>query len=121
MKTRRETVRRGDLKALKAIVIGMGILIAGAICLLAYGLYKKSVDPTWKLFGSPRPVIGEAANTPPAAFGDVSLGLSPGCRIEDISASGPRAFVRIGPDAACDAVIVIDLADGRILGRIAGQ
>jgi len=33
----------------------------------------------------------------------------------------PRAFVRIGPDAACDAVIVIDLADGRILGRIAGQ
>lgn len=109
------------LKALKTIVIGMGVLIVGAICLLAYGLYKKSVDPTWKLFGAPRPVMSETSSTPPAAFGDVSLGLAPGCRIEEITAAGPRAFVRIGPDASCDAVIVIDLADGRILGSIAGQ
>ncbi len=109
------------MKALKAIVIGMGVLIVGAICLLAFGLYKKSVDPTWKLFGAPRPELGEAVGTPPEAFGDISLGLAPGCRIQDITASGQRAFVQVGPDASCDAVIVIDLADGRILGRIARQ
>lgn len=121
MKTRRETVWRAGLRALKAIVIGMGVLIVGAICLLAYGLYKKSVDPAWKLFGAPRPAVSETGMVPPTAFGDISLGLAPGCRIEEVTASGPRAFVRIGPDASCDAVIVIDLADGRILGRIAGQ
>lgn len=111
------------MRALKAIVIGMGVLIAAAVCLLAFGLYKKSVEPTWKLFGADKPSVAATAtdNAPPAAFGDVKLNLAPGCRIEGVTASGPRAFVRIGPDSVCAAVVVIDLGDGRVLGRISGQ
>lgn len=105
------------MRALKTIVIGMGVLIFGAVCLLAFGLYKKSVEPGWKLFGADKPAA-TAVSAPPAAFGDVKLNLAPGCRIEAVTAEGPRAFVRIGPDEACDAVIVIDSADGRVLGRI---
>jgi hypothetical protein len=114
------------MRALKAIVIGMGMLIVAAVILLVYGMYKKSMDPTWKLFGKPATestisATPVAPNLPARAFGNVSLNLAPGCRIQDVTADGPRAFVRVGPDTACDAVIVIDLDDGQILGRISGQ
>lgn len=110
------------MRALKAIVIGLGILIAAAVCLLAFGFYKKSTDPAWRLFSTDSPeVAAPAADTPPALIGNVNLNLAPGCRIADVTASDGRAFVRIGPDAACDAVVIVDLADGRVLGRITGQ
>lgn len=114
------------MRALKAIVIGMGILIVAAIVLLVYGMYKKSMDPTWKLFGNPSSVPAVSAtpvapNLPASAFGDVNLNLAQGCRIEDVSAYGARAFVRVGPDAICDAVVVIDLTSGQVLGRISAR
>lgn len=108
------------MRALKAIVIGMGGLIVLAIVMLAFGLYKKSVDPTWRLFGTTRaqaPEIAPADPTP-GTFDTLTLGLAAGCRITDVSADGRRAYLSIGPDAPCAEVIVIDVEDGRVLGRI---
>ncbi len=104
------------MRALKAIVIGMGALIVLAIVMLVFGLYKKSVDPTWRLFGTTTAIA--PADPEPGSFETLTLGLKAGCRITDVSADGRRVFLSIGPDAPCAEVIVIDVEDGRVLGRI---
>ena len=123
------------MRALKALVAGMGVLIVLALCVLGYGLYKKSVDPNWKLFNmsgggtaskspqtpAPAMLAPAPADAATAAFGTVPLGLADGCRIMDAQADGGRALLRIGPDAPCDAVIVVDTRDGRVLGRFKGH
>lgn len=105
------------MQALKFIVIGMGILIVLAVGLIGFGLYKKSVDPGWKLFGT-RTDAPAAASAAPAMFGKLNLALPEGCRIEDVRPDGRRAFLILGPTSACDVLVVIDTQDGRILGRI---
>jgi hypothetical protein len=104
------------MQALKTLVIGMGILIVCAILLLGYGLYKRTVEPEWRLFG-PQTSPTNAENVP-NSFGDISLGLRPGCRIVDVSANGPRAFILTGTTDDCAEVIVIDVRNGKILGRL---
>ncbi len=104
------------MQALKTLVIGMGVLIVCAILLLGYGLYKRTVEPEWKLFG-PQATPTNVDNAP-SAFGDVSLGLAPGCRIVDVNADGPRAFVTIGATDNCAEIIVIDIDTGKVLGRL---
>ncbi len=105
------------MKALKAIVIGMGALIVLAVGLIGFGLYKKSVEPGWKLFG---PAAGVSATraAAPGAFGAVNLGLAQDCQIKDVRPDGRRAYLLLGPASVCDGVIVIDSEDGRVLGRI---
>ncbi|MCK5777965.1 MAG: hypothetical protein KAH11_04190 [Rhodospirillales bacterium] len=103
------------MQALKFIVIGMGILIVLAVGLIGYGLYKKSVEPGWKLFG---PRADAPAAAAPTAFGDLNLNLADGCFIESVRPDGPRVYLLLGPAGSCDGVIVIDTGDGRVLGRI---
>lgn len=108
------------MRALTGIVIGLGLMIVTVIVLIGYGFYKKSVDPEWRLLGdqasetmesSPR-VSGET-------FDDIKLGLVAGCRVMEVTAEGSLAYLTIGPDSTCDAVIVVDVSKGQILGRIA--
>ncbi len=107
------------MKALKAIVIGMGILIVMAVGLVGFGLYKKSVDPGWKLFGKPATVLTpSSAPLPLQAFKDINLGLAEGCRINDIRPDGQRVYIMTGPVDICNKVIVIDVNTGSVLGRI---
>lgn len=110
------------MRTLKAIVIGMSGLIVLAVVMLGYGLYKKSVDPTWRLFDTTTPQTQAptiaATQSEPGSFDTLKLGLKAGCRITDVSADGRRAYLSIGPDDPCAEVIVIDVEDGRILGRI---
>ncbi len=108
------------MRALKAIVIGMAVLIFLAVVLIGYGLYKKSVEPGWKLFGKPTVVATPVdASAPLASVGDIRLGLGDGCVISDIRPDGRRVYVvTTGPEGNCNDVIVIDIQDGRIIGRI---
>lgn len=106
------------MQALKFIVIGMGILIVLAVGLIGYGLYKKSVDPGWKLFGpQPDAPTTSAPAAAPNAFGDIDLGLEGGCHVIGVQPDGRRAYLLIGPIGRCDGVIVVDTGDGRVLGR----
>lgn len=111
------------MKMLKTVVIGMAVLIALAICLIAYGLYKKSVEPGWKLFGPERAASAANPSTTatPSNFANFSIGLGAGCSIVDVRPDGQRAYLLIGPDDGCAAVIVVDIEAGRVLGRIDGR
>jgi len=107
------------MRALKAIVIGMGVMIVMAVALIGYGLYKKSVDPGWKLFGKPVVISTPAdGNAPLGSFDDIHLGLVSGCKITDVRPDGRRAYVMTGPVDICNGIIVIDIKDGRVIGHI---
>lgn len=112
------------MRALKALVIGMGVLIVLVMGVMAYGLTKKASDPDFSFFDFARQPAAAgpdtAANTRAGApFGDVMVPLAPGCRVEDMRPDGNRLFLRVGPaDGACQQIVVIDLASGKILGNV---
>ena len=112
------------MRALKALVIGMGVLIALVMGVMAYGLMKKASDPDFTFFDFARQPVEAAPDVaaeirPGAPFGDILLPLGPGCRIEDMRPDGGRLFLRVGPDdGACQQIVVIDLASGKIMGNV---
>lgn len=106
------------MRALKALVIGLGALIALALVLLIYGLVKKSSDPEWKLFGSDTPEVTKTVAGRP--FGAVALPVPADCRIAGMTAAAGVLYVRLeGADPACNAIVGIDPASGAVLGQLA--
>ena len=102
------------MHALKALVVGLGVLIVGGMALLAYGLYMKASDPDFSIF---RDGAGEGA--PAKQFGQVELNLPKGCSIVDVHPDGGRLYLHIGPPVkSCQRVIVIDATDGTVVGTI---
>ncbi|MGB0682034.1 MAG: hypothetical protein ACPGOV_04980 [Magnetovibrionaceae bacterium] len=114
---------------LKALVIGLAVLIVMAMGLLVYGLIQRSDNPDFSFFGDSEPVAqqSEAPVAPPLAakaatgiaFGETMVTIPDGCRLEDLATEAGRVLLRIGPSAgACPRVIVVDLATGEVLGSI---
>ncbi len=96
-----------DMQALKILVIGMGILIVLGLGLVAYELVDRV----------PKALKDEQA------VGDVELKLPPGCVIAEAEGLDDRLIVRTeGPmERGCQQVILIDMATGKILGRVLGS
>jgi hypothetical protein len=91
------------MQALKTLVIFMGVLIVLGVALLVYGLSTRLSD-------------GSDAG----GFGEVALPLPAGCVLAEARAAGERLIVRSdGPaERGCQQVFVVDLASGRLLGRV---
>jgi len=51
-------------------------------------------------------------------WGDVSLGLAPGCRIAAIKPARRLLYLTIGPDGTCARIIIFDVQKGRVVGSI---
>ena len=95
------------MRAIKAIVIGMGLLIVGAVVFLFYGL-SEGVGKLGKGGGSG------------GALGEVSLAIPDGCVIADSGIEADRLVLRLDGqvDRGCQQVILIDLESGRVTGRV---
>ncbi len=95
------------MQALKALVIGMGILIVLGLALVAYGLVGRSSKQD----------VGVAG------FDTLKLALPPGCNIAEARVSDGHLVVRSdGPmERGCQQVFLIDMASGKILGRVVGN
>ena len=100
---------------LKALVIGMGVLIVGAMGLLAYGLITKTSGDK-----ATADATGIATKTERllAEVGDIVIPDSADCRIEDAITEGRRLTVTLGGTGTCSRVVVVDLATGAILAQI---
>lgn len=103
------------MRALKALVIFMGVLIVVGLVVLGYGLYLKAKkvtsDAPPTLAAAPdRPVTGE--------FGAVQLKMPPGAKVEQMEAVAGRLVLRLGGSGS-DRIIVIDPLTGRVTGTIA--
>ena len=116
------------MQALKALVVGMGILIVLSMTVIGYGLMKKAEDPNFKFFnsGGEETAAVETASGPTAPsvgpmapFGEIPLGLPEGCDIERAKlVGGGLMSIEVGPAGACDRVLVVDLPRARVLGTV---
>ncbi len=91
------------MKALIALIVGMGIAIMAALVLVAYGL----------LAG-----FGEE----PAGFGARDLEVPPGCAIAEARLEDDLMVIRLtGAADGCEQVVLIDPASGAERGRIVAR
>lgn len=92
------------MKALKTLVIVMGVMLAAGMGLLVWGVASR---------------IGGQGSAPPAKsaaeFGDIPLPLSPGERIDSVGYAADRVIVRV-TGTGRDRIIVLDPQKGRIAG-----
>ncbi len=94
------------MKALKALVIGMGILILLGLAVVIAAIVARMGDG------------GEGAR---AGFGTLHLGLPGSCRIAAVRPLQDHLVLRLAGPAkdGCGEVIVVDPAAGKVIGRIA--
>ncbi len=97
------------MQALKALVILMGVLIVAGMGLLAYGLLTRTGERA-----------GPGDGSPLVEFGTLELALPDGCVVAGSELSGERLVVRFSGqvERGCQQVVVIDLVNGRVLGRV---
>ena len=91
------------MQAIKAFVIGMGVLIVAGLALLFYGLAEG--------FGK----LGQGGN-----MGEVALPVPDGCVIAESHIEAPHLVLRLDglADRGCQQVVLIDLDSGRVIGRV---
>lgn len=104
------------MRALKVLVITMGVLIVGGLMLLAWGIYTKA-----RRVGEPRADLAAAR----AGFGTVELPLPAGARIEGLATTADRIVLRVvdgggggGGGGESERLLVIDPATGSTVGTI---
>lgn len=101
------------MPAVKALVIGLGVLLLAGIALLIYGIVQKTADPHFKLFAASRTI-----DAPASPLGETSLALPEACTVVEMAADGPHLFLRTGPAGPCERILVIEISTGRTLGSI---
>lgn len=95
------------MRALKALVIVMGVLILAGMGLVAYGIVKRAAIPE-------RPAQQAAARP----YGPVEISLPSGARIARTRTSGERLIVELELASGGERLLVIDLATGGLVGTI---
>ena len=129
------------MRALKGLVIGMGVLIAVGLTIVVVTIAMRLTGPegaegqraaadggdTTPGSGAQGPgaqgpgARGPGASAPgPRPFGELQLGMADSCRIAGAAATGGTLVVRLdGPGRdGCGQLVVVDPARGRVLGRI---
>ncbi len=101
------------MKAIKALVVFLGVLLLVGLGLLGYGLYSKA-----PMKGTPSAASGRPASTVVAEFGHLAVPIPAGYRIEQMLVAGERVVLRLsggGPER----ILVLDPAQGKMTGGFA--
>lgn len=100
------------MRAIKALVIGMGILILVGLAILVYGLTNK-FGTTMSDGGSENGAAADAV-----AFGTIRATLPAGATVANVQMQGGTAMVHVTlPDGGAQ-IMVFRLSDGRQTGTI---
>ena len=109
------------MRALKVLVIGMGVLILGGLAVVIATIVARMDDETGPATdgGSRAPSVGPAADGPAADAFVTPLPLPEGCRVADLAGAGGVLALRLaGPVPVCDRVLLVDPASGRLTGTL---
>jgi hypothetical protein len=99
------------MKALKALVIGMGILIVIGIGLVGFGLTRGKPQQATAVTQTTAPEIKVGPFTS-------ELPIPPGARLEQVIAAGDRLVLRFS-SAEGDKLVLLDSRTGQLAGTIA--
>lgn len=106
------------MKFLKALVIGMGVMIIAGVIAVGYGLYRQ-VSGTAKLV---EPQVSGQAQQQPAGivvpFGEREIALEKEERIVEVTYPDGRIAVRIAARDGSERIVLFDLATGQQTGSI---
>ena len=97
------------MRALKALVIFLGVLIIGGVVVIGLTIYQRAQVPV---------VETAAPEAPLAGFGTRRIGLPQGADIVAAGAEGERLILIVALPQGEQHVIVIDMASGAEIGRI---
>ncbi len=89
------------MRALKILVIVMGLLIVIGLTVIFGTLVKRMT-----------------AGGEPGGFDTATIALPKGCRVMEMAMAGPRLALRLGDGPDCEAIVFIDPATGKQLGRL---
>ncbi|MGB0749265.1 MAG: hypothetical protein ACPGO3_11005 [Magnetospiraceae bacterium] len=116
----------GNLRALKALVIGLGVMILAGVTILGYGMYQKASDPNFTFFKksesqapaqpAPEPPLAIAASSMDIGFGDIDLKVPEGTRIAEAHIAGRYLVLRL--TGAVERVALISLETGQATGSV---
>jgi len=101
------------MRALKALVIGMGILILIGLAAVVVAVIQRAGDD-----GDDDPSTVRSGAPAERGFGDVRVRLPPGAQVIGTSADGGRLIVHLRLAGGEARILVIDLATGKRLGAI---
>jgi hypothetical protein len=111
------------MRAIKVLVIFMGVLLVAGLGLLGYGMYTKA---------------GKTMKTPPVAeavpqavvsgvgarvgalvpFGSVGLDQPAGTSVEAVTVAGAQLVVTLRGGGLADRIVVLDSASQTVIGRL---
>ncbi|MBC7905667.1 MAG: hypothetical protein H7Y60_02840 [Rhodospirillaceae bacterium] len=97
------------MKAIKALVVFMGILLVAGLGMIGYGVATKTGKPDMVA----KPV--SAAPVAGAQFGEITIPVPAGARLDQTLVVGQMVVLRV-TGAGTERLIVLDPADGRITG-----
>lgn len=98
------------MRAIKGLVVFLGVLLLAGLGLLGYGLYSKA-----PVKGTPSAAPGTTAAAPVADFGQLAVPVPAGSRIEQMMVAGERVVLRLsggGPER----ILVLDPGQGKVAG-----
>jgi hypothetical protein len=107
------------MQALKAIVIGFGVLILIGFSVLVVALFQRGGEVVEKA-GEPA-AGGAVEGTVRRAFGDRSIPIPRGGRIEEMVAEGDRLILRLRLPEGAERLLVLDLNSGALLGAFEAE
>lgn len=112
-----------NIRALKAVVIVLGVLIVVSLIVIGATLYRRMNPPAPETATptAPRSVVatnGEEDNgpAPPARFGDHKVELPAGARMVETRMVGERMFLRARLLGGNEVWVVLSLRTGERLG-----
>jgi len=122
------------MRALKALVVIMGVIIVVGIIVVGVTIFNRLSKPATPVVAAapaassvptptPTPTVSLPIGTPlpqqfDRKFGDVTLSIPAGARVSDFSASGDRLVLRVVMPDQEQRLIVVDLLSGTLLGTI---
>ncbi len=116
------------MQALKALVIGMGILILVGFGIIGVTIYKRATAPEPEiatdgiiggaLEGAASRQMRPSASGLPSAFGTGDITLPAGAKIEDLAVGDGRIVLQLRLDSGARRLLVLDLASGAQLGAV---
>jgi hypothetical protein len=111
------TVER-NTKALKTVVIVMGVLIVAGMAVVIITVANRLGRSGEASHDAAAPAASAMA-VAPGGFGTVDVPLPARCRVATATPAGERLVLQLAGNAEeCRQIMVLDLGSGRLLGRL---